>query len=119
MRKHIDSSIEVIADFRYLGAHLTTRHATSISTLDKRWEKAKQQRRKLGFCLANTEAKARIILSKIFVGAMHGVGAASAPPQKVASLTAAVIDVFKSKNSDHIANQIFSTITASKNDLDP
>ena len=35
----INSSIEVINDFRYLGAHLTTRENTSSSTLDKRWGK--------------------------------------------------------------------------------
>ena len=50
---------------------------------------------------------------------MYGVEAASASPQKVASLTPAVIDVFKSRNSNHNANQFFPTITASKNDLDP
>ena len=37
----------------------------------------------------------------------------------VASLTAAVIDVFKSRNNNHNANQLYSTITGSKNDLDP
>ena len=36
MWKHINGNIEVITDFRHLGAHLTTRHATSVSTLDKR-----------------------------------------------------------------------------------
>ena len=36
MWKHIDSSIHVITDFRYLGAHLTARQATNSSTLDKR-----------------------------------------------------------------------------------
>ena len=30
-----------------------------------------------------------------------------------------MIYVFKSKNNNHTANQFFSTITASKNDLDP
>ena len=30
----IGSGIEVISDFRYLGAHLTTRQVTSSSTLD-------------------------------------------------------------------------------------
>ena len=34
--EHIDSGIHVIADFRYLGAHLTTRQATNSSTMDKR-----------------------------------------------------------------------------------
>ena len=33
--KHIDSGIEVIQDFRYLGAHLTSAKATCSSTLDK------------------------------------------------------------------------------------
>ena len=36
--EHIGSDIQVITDFRYLGAHLTTRHAASSNTLDKRWE---------------------------------------------------------------------------------
>ncbi len=50
---------------------------------------------------------------------MCGVEAASASPIKVASLTAAVIDVFKSRNNNHNANQFFSTISGSKNDFDP
>ena len=41
------------------------------------------------------------------------------PQTKIASLAAAVIDVFKSRNNNHNANQFFSTITRSKNDLDP
>ena len=39
MWKHIDSSIHVITDFRYLGTHLTTRHAANSSTIDQIWEK--------------------------------------------------------------------------------
>ena len=117
--KHIDRSIEVITDFRYLGAHLTTRQATNSSTLDQRWEKAKQQLRKLRHSPAKPEANARAILSKVYAGAMYGVEAASASPQKIAGLAAAVIDVFKSRNNNHNANQFFSTITESKSDLDP
>ena len=70
MWKHIDSSIHVITDFRYLGAHLTTRQATNSSTLDNIWETAKQQLRKLRFCPAKAEAKAKVILSKIYAGAL-------------------------------------------------
>ena len=36
--EQIGSDIQVITDFIYLGAHLTTRHAASGSTHDKRWE---------------------------------------------------------------------------------
>ena len=105
--------------FRYLGAHLTTRQATNSSTLDNRWGKAKQQLRKLRFCPAKADAKAKAILSKIYVGAFYGVEAAGASPAKVASLAAAVIDVFKSRNNNHNGNQFFSTITGSRSDLDP
>ena len=40
-------------------------------------------------------------------------------PLKIGSLAAAVIDVFKSRDNNHNANQFFATITRSKNDLDP
>ena len=50
---------------------------------------------------------------------MYGVEAAGASPMKVANWTASVIDFFKSGNNSHDANQFFSTITGSKNDLDP
>ena len=56
--------------------------------------KTKQQLKKLRFCPATTEAKAKAILSKIYAGAFYGVEAAGATLAKVASLTAAVIDVF-------------------------
>ena len=61
--------------------------------MDNRWGKAKQQLKKLRFCPATAEAQ--IILSKIYAGAFYGVEAAGATPAKVASLTVAVIDVFK------------------------
>ena len=117
--EHIDSGIEVISDFRYLGAHLTTRQATSSSTLDKRWDKAKQQLKRLRHCPASTESETKIILAKIYAGAMYGIEAAIASPKKIGNLTAAVIDVFKNKSHSHNANQFFSTISKRKNDLDP
>ena len=117
--KHIDSGIEVIQDFRYLGAHLTSAKATCSSTLDKRWGKTTQQLRKLRYCPATAEAKAKVILAKVYAAAMYGVEAAQASPQKMAKLAAAVIDAFKNKNDNRNANNFFSTITPSKNDLDP
>ena len=80
--KHIECSIEVIADFIYLGAHLTARQATSSSTLGEMWEKVKQQLRRLRHCPARSEAKAKAILAKVYAGAMYGVEAASATPPK-------------------------------------
>ena len=70
-------------------------------------------------CPASIDAKAKVILVKVYAGAMYGVEAASASPKKIASFAAAVIDVFKSRNNNHNANQFFSTITKSRSDLDP
>ena len=50
---------------------------------------------------------------------MYGIEAVGVTPKKIASLAAAVIDVFKNRNNNHNANQFFSTITGSKVDLDP
>ena len=92
---NIDAEIEVVADLRYLGAHLTTKSSTSSGTLDKRWEKAAQQLRRLRYCPAECEAKVRVILNKVYAAAFYGVEAAQATPQKIAKLSAAVIDAFK------------------------
>ena len=71
--ENINGTIEVVTDFRYLGAHLTTRAATNSSTMDERWEKAILQLKRLRFCLADVEAKVRIIQAKIYVGGLYGV----------------------------------------------
>ena len=60
----IEAKIEVISDFRYLGAHVTTRQTPTSTTLDERWEKATVQLKKLRTCPATVEAKAGIILAK-------------------------------------------------------
>ena len=62
-------------------------------------KKAKQQLRKLRFCPAKAEAKARTIIAKVYAGAMYGVEAAGASVVKIANLTAAVIDVFKAETT--------------------
>ena len=55
----------------------------------------------------------------MYAAALYGVEAAQATPQTIAKLSAAVIDAFKARNDDHNANNFFTTMSASKNDLDP
>ena len=78
-----------------------------------------QQLRRLRYCPANAETKVRVILANVYAGALYGVEAAQATPQKVAKLSAAVIDAFKSRNNNHNASWFFTTISPSRNDLDP
>ena len=65
------------------------------------------------------EAKVKIIHTKIYVAAMYGVEAAEVAPAKVARLTAAVIDAFRSKNETHNADRFFTTLTYNSKDLVP
>lgn len=84
--------IEVVKDFRYLGAHLTSGNTTRISTPSKRWENAIQQLRKLKHTPATIEAKAKPIVAKTFVVDVYGIEAAEAAIAKIIQLAAAVID---------------------------
>ena len=110
----IRAKIEVVKDFRYLGAHLTSGRTCASSTLHKRWEKAYVQLKKLRYIPASTAAKLAAIRTKIYAAAMYGVEAAEIAPAKIASMTAAVIDVFKSRNDNHNADRFFTTIATDK-----
>ena len=63
---HLGTTIEVIEDFRYLGAHLTTRWTPTSRAMDDRWTKAHVQLKKLRSCPATAEAMANIILVKTY-----------------------------------------------------
>ena len=55
----------------------------------------------------------------MYAGAFYGVEAAQVSPAKLAKMSAAVIDVFRSRNNSHNADRFFATLTSAKNDLDP
>ena len=56
------------------------------ATLDKRWEKAIVQLKRLRFCPATTKAKVGIIIAKTYAAAFYGIEAAGVNPAKVARL---------------------------------
>jgi len=115
----IGAKIEVVKDFRYLGAHLSSGRTCISSTLQKRWERAYVQLKKLRYIPATTRAKLAAIRTKVFAAAMYGVEAAEIAPAKMASMSAAVIDVFKSKNDNHNADRFYTTIALDKDETDP
>ena len=87
--------------------------------MDKRWQKAMHQLQRLRHVPATLEGKVKAIHAKVYGAALYGIEAEHAQPAKVAKLAAAVIDVFRSKNNDHNAVRVFTTITEEKNDSDP
>ena len=84
-----------------------------------RWDKALQQLRKLKYCPATAEMKARTIVAKIYVGALYGVEAAEATHRRITQLTSAVIDVFRPRNNHHSVDWFFSNYLSSEVGLDP
>ena len=99
--KNIGSKIGVATDFRYLGAHITTRQTPTSSTLDSRWDRAIAQCRRLRNCPASTKAKVNILLAKTYASAMYGIEVARVTPSQIAKFTVAVVDVFRSRNNNH------------------
>ena len=95
----------MVQDFRYLGAHLSAGNSSTSSTLDKRWEKAQRQLKKLRYAPATNEAKVKAIHAKVYASAMYGIEAAAVTPAKIAKLAATVIDVFRSRNNNHNADR--------------
>ena len=114
-----NSTIKVVDDLRYLGAHITTTYDCISGTLNDRIDKAISQLQRLRFCSASTDSKIRVIATKVYAGALYGVEATQLAPAKIARLSAAVIDTFRSRNNSHNANRFYTTLTPTKTDLDP
>ena len=109
----------MVDDLRYLGAHITTTYDCRSGTLDDRISKAITLLQRLRFCPASVETKVRAIATKVYAAGLYGVEATQISPAKVAKLSAAVINVFRSRNNSHNADRFYTTLTSGKNDLDP
>ena len=68
-------------------------------------KKAYAQLKRLRYCPASVDTKARAIAAKVYAGAFYGVEAAQVTPAKLAKMSAAVIDVFRSRNNSHNADR--------------
>ena len=96
--------VTVVNDFRYLGAHLSARASLKSTTLTKRVQQALQQLKRLRTCPATPTAKARAIITKIYAVALYGIEASSITTAELNTMTAAVINVFRTRNDSHHAD---------------
>ena len=78
-----------------------------------------KQLRKLRYCPATVEAKAKAIMAKVYAAAFYGIEAAEVLVPKIVSLTAAVIEVCRSIYDKHnvIGSSPPSFVT--KKEIDP
>ena len=115
----LNKKIHVADELRYLGAQVTATFDSLSGTLEARIDKALVQLKRLRRCPANVDMKARIIATKIYAGALYGVETATITPARIAKLSAAVVDTFRSKNNSYNADRFYATLTKADNDLDP
>ena len=115
----IGTTVKVVDDLRYLGAHITTTYDCMSGTLEDRISKAITLLQRLRYCPASVETKVRAITTKVYAAGLYGVEATQISTAKVAKLSAAVIDAFRSRNNSHNADRFYTTLTTDKNDLDP
>ena len=98
---------------------MTSKNAAASPAINKRWDKAMQQLRKLKYCSATVEAQAKAILAKVYAAAFYGVEAAEVPAAKVAQLTLAVIDVFRSRSVNRNVDWFFAAFLGDNKEIDP
>ena len=102
--KKISSSIEVVKDLRYLGGHLSTTIKMSRGTIEARCETGLNQLARLKYVPAEDDDKANVILTRIYAGMSHGVEGTDITESTTAKISAAVIDVYGSRNDIHDAD---------------
>ena len=83
-----------------LGAHLNTSGTRKAAALDNRFGKAGGQLRRATFLKATPHSRANIVRVKVYPGVFYGIEASDCTDKQMASLSSAVINVFKKKNNN-------------------
>ena len=118
--KKIQSNIKVVKDMRYLGGHLSTTKKMSRATIETRCEVGLLQLTKLRYASADSEDKVKAILTKVYAGIWYGIEGSDITETMMARISAAVIDVFRSKNDMHDADWFYTmTSNGTISELDP
>ena len=110
--------IPVVNDFRYLGAHINTGGGRRAATLDARVHKGLGRLSRIGRLGAGTREKATAIRVKVHSGTFYWIEGSDMTDKQVASLSTAIIDVFKTRNNRHDVDW-FCTTCSKGRDLDP
>ena len=118
--KKIQSNIKVVKDLRYLGGHLSTTAKLCRTTIEDRCEAGLLQLSRLRYAAAESNDKVKAILTKVYAGILYGVEGSDITEVMTATISVAVIDVFRSKNDVHDADWFYSTFSNGlSSELDP
>ena len=118
--KKINSSIEVVKDLRYLGGHLSTTTKMSRRTIEARCEAGLNQLARLKYVPAEDDDKAKAILNQVYAGMLYGVEGSDITESMTAKISAAVMDVYRSRNDIHDADWFYTAASnGSGKELDP
>ena len=90
------------------------------ATIDARCEAGMRQLTKLTYVPAASGDKAKAIITKVFAGILYGIEGSDITEAMTAKISAAVIDVFRSKNDNHDADWFYMMVSnGTSSELDP
>ena len=118
--KKIQSNITVVKDLRYLGGHLSTAAKLSRATIEARCEAGLLQLTRLRYAAVENKDKIKAVLTKVYAGLLYGIEGSDITEVMTARISAAVIDVFRSRNDIHDADWFYTTFSNdASSELDP
>ena len=114
----ISSAIEVVEDYRYLGAHISTDGRGHDATWVDRVAKAVATTAKIARLPIGAEDRAKVLRAKVIPAALYGVETVPTRDKQVSKLTAAFVKALTRGGPRHDVDLVFSSHTGEV-DLDP
>ena len=114
----IQAPIQVVQQFRYLGAAISVSGRYRAETLRDRFAAATAMLGRVCKLPVSRSHKAKIIRTKIFPAALYGSEVAQPTEKDIAKLSVAIAKTVANNTTNHDIDWIFSTASRGK-DLDP
>ena len=80
----------------------------SRKTIEARCEVGLNQLTRLKYVAAEDDDKAKVILNKVYAGMLYGIEGSDITENMTAKISAAVIDVYRSRNDIHDADWFYT-----------
>ena len=107
--KKLGTAIEVVDNFRYLGAHVNVSGKNTAETLRQRFKKGVSMLMKIARLPVDRAHKAMIIRTKVFAATFYGSEVAQPTEKDIATFAAATAQAIANKTTHHDIDMLFST----------
>ena len=111
--------IQVVDDFKYLGAQVSMGTKISAKVITRRFLKAARMARKIGALNLSRTQREVTIMTKILPFALYGIEQANPTESSIKELTAAILDALVGKGAKRSVDLTFCTVRLGGRELDP